>query len=124
MSEPFNLDAVLGEPFTFTFDGAEYVLPVDVPWDVSQLLNDGKAQDAMRILLGDDQWRRLEESPKTFGTRSFVEVVGAYMKHLGLREGESEASPSSSNGTDGQLRPTSSATTTPTSAGSVTVRAG
>jgi hypothetical protein len=120
----FDLDAVLGLPFTFTFDGEEYELPVDVPWNVSELLSEGKPEEAFRLLLGPDQWQRLDDAPKVFGPKAFTAVLGAYMEHLGLREGESQASPSSSNDTDGQSRPTSAATTAPISAGSLTVLTG
>lgn len=124
MSEPFDLDAYLGGPFTFTFDGQEYSLPPDVSWNASELLANGKPEEALHELLGDDQWQRLEDSPKVFGPRSFTGLVDRYMAHLGLREGEAEASPPSSEPTGEQLRQTSSGSTTSTSPGSSMVLTG
>ena len=120
----FDLDAVLGLPFTFTFDGEEYTLPPDIEWSTTQTLTEGKPDVALRRLLGEEQWQRLEDSPKVFGTRSFTAVLDAYTEHLGLRMGEAEASPSSSENTDGQSRRTSSGTTESTSGGSLTVLTG
>jgi hypothetical protein len=108
----FDLDAVLGEPFTFTFDGEEYALPVDVDWETTKLLTAGEPEEALHRLLGDDQWSRLEESPKVFGTRSFTKLLDAYMEHLGLRDvGESSASSPSSVNTAEQSRRTFSGST-------------
>ena len=124
MSEPFDLDAYLGGPFTFTFDGQEYSLPPDVSWKASDLLASGDPKGALRELLGEEQWQRLDASPKSFGPRSFTGLVDRYMKHLGLSEGESEASPPSSANTAGPSKPTFSGTTEPTSGGSLTVLTG
>jgi len=124
MSEPFNLDAALGDPFRFTFCGEEYSLPPDITWAAGDLLSDGKIQEGIRELLGEDQWARLQEAPQPFGTRSFTAVLTAYNAHLGLDSGESEASSPSSADTVGQSRRTSSASTAPTSAGSLTVLTG
>jgi hypothetical protein len=107
----FDLDAALGLPFTFTFDGQEYTLPPDVDFDTITALQSEHLQDAFAGLLGPEQWQRLDASPKVFGARAFTAVMKEYLTHLGLGMGESSASPPSVQNTPVPSRRTFSDTT-------------
>lgn len=120
----FDLDALLGLPFTFTFCGEEYTLPPDVEFATIDELQAGHPDAAFRRLIGEDQYARMKAAPGTFGARALTAVLEQYMIHLGLREGESEASPDSSQNTPAPSRPIYSVTTAHPSPGSVTAHTG
>jgi hypothetical protein len=107
----FNLDAELGLPFVFTFGGEEFSMPPDVDFATIEKLKEGNPDAAMGLLLGAEQVARLEALPGVFGARAFKLTLDAYFEHLGIRQGESSGSASSSTSTAEPSKPTSSGTT-------------
>lgn len=99
----FDLDAAIaeaeGEPFEFTFGGEKYRLPYSPDLRAVAAMEQGKLTDAMRLLLGSEQWGRLLAADAVFNIPAFESLMAAYMKHCGLEPGESKASSPSSEST-------------------------
>lgn len=93
---PFDLDAIASEanaePFEFTFGGDTYTLPPSVDLRVVASLTSGDIADALKRLLGAEQWERLEASDAVFTAARFEALLNAYMAHNGLDVGEASAS--------------------------------
>lgn len=93
---PFDLDAVASEaarePFTFTFGGDTYTLPPDVDLRIIGSLTSGDITDALRRMLGEEQWKKLEASPAVLTSDRFSALLNAYLAHSGLNVGEASAS--------------------------------
>jgi hypothetical protein len=112
----FDLDAVAAEgqdePFRFRFGGEVYEMP---PLDLRQAakLDDtgGSAVDMFRLLLGDEQWQRMEAAEARLTQPMFLELLDRYTKHTGIDLGESPASSRSSRSTAGRSKRISSGTT-------------
>lgn len=98
---PFDLDAVVAEgegtaePFCFTFGGDSYQLPPRIDIRAIALLTKGEVGDALKVLLGPDQYQRLLASPAVFDDTKFAALVEAYAQHQSVSTGESSASTSS-----------------------------
>lgn len=100
----YDLDAVLAEreeksPFTFPFDGAKYVLPPRPDIRAAAALSAGRLDDGLRLLLGTEQWDRMQASTKVFDDEALVGLLDAYMAHTGEDLGKSKASTRSSRNT-------------------------
>ena len=98
----FDLDKVAAEadgtaePFEFTFGGDLYQLPPRMDVRALGLFTKGEVGDALKIMLGVDQYARLLESPAVFDDTRFAALMEAYAAHQGTTAGESSASTSSS----------------------------
>lgn len=93
MPEVFDLDAVAAEangtePFRFTFGGEQYEMPAVVDIRVVAALTTGDVGAALRRLLGEDQWARMEASDAVFDQARFKALLEAYMAHGGSTLGE------------------------------------
>jgi hypothetical protein len=100
----FDLDAVAAEvdeaePFRFTFGGDSYELPPRIDIRAIALLTKGEVGDALKVLLGPDQYERLLASPAVFNDTRFAALVEAYAQHQSVSTGELSASTSSSAST-------------------------
>lgn len=116
-SAPFDLDAVIAEreertPFEFTFGGELFVLPPSVDVRVVAALSGERFDDALRMLLGSEQWARLQAVEAVFDFAALEALFQVYGEHLGEDlTGEAAASTRSSRRTAKRSRPTSSGTT-------------
>lgn len=90
--KPFDLDALdveaMGTPFTFTFGGEEYELPVVADLAVGELLTDGDWSGAIRKMLGPGQWARVVASDAVLDMTRAIELVNAFTAHIGTTAGE------------------------------------
>jgi hypothetical protein len=119
-----NLDALdsEGEPFPFEFGGEMYELPPQFDLRVGALFADEKPFEALELMLGPDQWRRLLAAPQTLTPNKLQALFAAWAEHSGITPGESSASTGSSGSTGRPSKPTSNGSTPRPSRGSVTVR--
>lgn len=112
MSEVFDLDALevedeAAEPFTFTFQGERYEMPLVGQMDFADQLNleESTLSQSLQIILGDEQFERLLDARiKTGRMRALIEAWNA---HQGLEPGKSQASSRRSGNTDAKSRRTS-----------------
>ena len=100
----FDLDKVIDErepakPFTFKFDGELYSLPARPDMLAAAALEGERLDEGFRLLLGTDQYARIQASEKVFDDVALVAMMTAYEKHIGENLGESEASATSSRNT-------------------------
>jgi hypothetical protein len=94
--QPFDLDACLAEgdearePFPFTFGGEEFVLPHpdDVGITALNALNEGNSAKGLRLLLGEDQWGRLDGLDAAFTASAFRRLAEAWKGHYAVDLGE------------------------------------
>ena len=99
--QPYVLEAIQREadpnPWPFVFDGETYYLPSD--WDIRAMaaFTGGRLDDAFLILLGDEQWQRMQASPRIFGAAQLEALMTSYSQAIGvdlekaLRSGQSSA---------------------------------
>lgn len=111
--EPFNLDAVGADikSFRFTFGGQSFELPslAVLPFDVALRYTQAEEHEALKLLLGDEQWERfIALSPSFVQVR---ELAAQWFAFQGITPPESLASTGSSESTAEQSRQTSSGTT-------------
>jgi hypothetical protein len=87
----FDLDAVANEanaePFKFTFGGQRYEMPGTVDIRVVTSLTAGDLEAALRLLLGDEQWAKIQASPAVLDHVKFQSLLAAYMEHTGMTLG-------------------------------------
>lgn len=92
----FDLDAAVreagGEPFAFDFGGEHYELPPQVDLRAAAAFSDARLEDGLRLLLGAEQWQRLQASPAVFSVSALKALLDAYGAHMGQTVGESQAS--------------------------------
>ena len=117
--KPYHVDAVLreadGDAWPFEFGGETYTLPSDFDMRAAVALQANRIEDALRIMLGEEQWDRLCASPYVFGAKQLDDIMSAYTEALGIDVGESQASSGSSSSTPTPLKRTSRGTTKRTS---------
>lgn len=111
-----DLDAIQNEaddkPFEFTFGGDTYTLPPRIDMRAVGAMSEGRVGDALRMMLGAEQWKRIQQAEAVLDDRKLGALMEAYAEHNGVTVGESSASVSSSASTRGRSKPTSSGTTT------------
>lgn len=93
----YDLDAVIAEatprePFRFKFGGEAYELPASPDLRAFAALTAERLDDGFRLLLGPDQWSRLQASDSVFDQTAFEHLIVAYQEHVGADLGESGAS--------------------------------
>lgn len=100
----FDLDAVANEAtateFTFRAGGQIFtaISPDEADWQATTDTDTpGGLRAFMRELLGDEDYERFCEVRVT--NKQLGDLIGAAQKHYGIKTGESQASPRSSNGT-------------------------
>lgn len=112
-----DLDALVeedepGEPFGFTFDDYDYELPPEMDIRAVAAIASGRLDDGLRMLLGPDQWQRLQDSPKVLSSKTLTRLFEAYAAHTnGVSVGESSASTGSAKNTGRPSKRTSNAST-------------
>jgi hypothetical protein len=115
LGDVYDLDALEHEaeeePFFFRFGGEEYVLPPHLDIRAAAALGGGRIDDGLRILLGAEQWTRLQQADAVFDDRHLVALLEEYSSHIGVTLGELPASPSSLPSTAGPSKRTSRGTT-------------
>lgn len=91
MGDVFDLDAIEkeGEPFPWKFGGVDFEFPADPPIEALEFLAKGDAQMCLWVLLGKDEYERLDALPGRLGTRQFGALTDAYFKHVGIDQGKS-----------------------------------
>lgn len=105
MGEEFDLDAVQREgedgpgPFPFKFGGESFELAGELDVRVIAALDRGDLDRALRGLLGDDQYERLDSLPAVLDETRFKALLERYAEHRGVTLGESRASRRSSQST-------------------------
>ncbi len=59
----------LNAPITFEFDGESYTVAPAAEWDVEALeaFEDQKIITCVRMILGDEQWKRFKSKPRNMG---------------------------------------------------------
>jgi hypothetical protein len=96
-----NVDALVDElmqaenkePFEFDFGGEDYILPPHIDIRAVAAMSAGRLDDALRMLLGPDQWSKLQASPKVFNDMHLKVIMDGYAKYAGgVEAGESSAS--------------------------------
>ena len=99
----FDLDAAaaeaLGEPFRFTWRGAAYEMPNDMPIDVIRHLEAEDHIETIRAAVGVEAWDSMPVPP---GMRAAALLIDAWMGHLGIGRGKSSGSTDSSESTESE----------------------
>lgn len=98
-------------PWEFEFDGDIYSLPNDFDWRAAAKLTAGDMHGALEMLLGPEQWVKINESPKIFGLTALGELIQAWCADIGVDLGEFQASPPASSKTVAPSRRTSNGST-------------
>lgn len=92
----FDLDALeveaSGEPFVFTFDGKQYIVPAILDLRVTDALSRGNYSAAVRCLVGEQQWASIVESDAVLDTARADLLIRAFGEHIGATRGKSSAS--------------------------------
>lgn len=106
--EVFDLSAAVAEkraegekrkPYTFNFGGEKYELPPYMDMLVIAYLAEGQMMSALRKLLGEEQWQRLNDSEEILDDVGLELLFNGYAKHTGQDLGKSRASTRSSRDT-------------------------
>lgn len=84
----FDLDKVLaeeepGEPYEFTFDGEKYALPPEMDVRAVAAISGGRLDAGLRLLLGEEQWEKIQASPKTLTLKGLESLFDDYAEHTG-----------------------------------------
>jgi hypothetical protein len=112
----YKVEAVTREadpqPWEFEYGGEVYQLPSDIDMRVVAALDGGRLDDAFRMLLGPEQWARLQDSECMFGPQQFGDLMQAYFEDLGLDQAKPLASTVSSKSTETRSKPISNGRTT------------
>lgn len=97
---PFDLDAIeveaVGEPFRFTLGGTEYTVPIVVDFRVSAYLADNDWGNAIRVMVGPEQWSQINAGTEPLTLERSMAIVEQFTKHIGTTAGKSSASTPSS----------------------------
>jgi hypothetical protein len=100
-----------GDGWDFEFDGEVYTLPSDFDMRAAIALTTGALEEGLRILLGQEQWERIDASSKVFGMRELRRMLAAYCTEIGVDLGEFGASSGSSRRTVAPSKRTSNGST-------------
>lgn len=120
----FNLSAVEAEasteqpaPFEFDFGGEHFTMPVSIDVRARIAASEGNLALAVKLMLGDSQYRRLVQVPEVLDDTRLGALISAWAEHSRSASlGESEASTVSSKSTAKRSRRTSDGSTSSTSA--------
>ena len=112
----FDLDALAAEaegvsPFEFTFGGESYQLPGQFDMRAAAALSAGKVYEGLELLLGGDQWARMQTAEQVLTDAMLGALLDRYAEHTGVSLGESSASTSSSASTVRPSKRTSNGST-------------
>lgn len=112
----FDLDALAAEadgaaPFEFTFGGEGYQLPGSFDMRAAAALSAGKVYEGLELLLGVDQWARMQAADQVLTDAMLGALLDRYAEHAGVSLGESSASTSSSKSTVRPSKRTSNGST-------------
>lgn len=112
-----DLDALVNEakgvPFRFKFGGDVYDLGSHMDVRAATLMTKGDIDAAMRILMGNEQWQRMMDSPQLLTAEAFVAIFNGFAAHSGVDLPNSSDSASSSPSTAEPSKQTSNGTTPP-----------
>ena len=93
MSDKFDLNALEvegenAEPFEFTYEGESFTMPTaaGMTWQDQLALERADQLEALRLILGDEQYDRFEKLPMSVGRLSAL--IEAWQAHQGLQPGE------------------------------------
>lgn len=90
MTEPLNLDeiaATVVEPFAFVFGGQDFQFPSDPDVVVWELLAANQLQSFLAVLLGDEDYKRMDEIPTATASMTkerLTALIEGYQRHLGF----------------------------------------
>jgi hypothetical protein len=98
-------------PWEFDFDGDRYSLPPDFDMRAAAKLTNGDLHGALEMLLGAEQWQRLQASPKIFSLEELGKLLQSWASDIGVDLGEFTASPPSSRRTVTPSKRTSNGST-------------
>jgi hypothetical protein len=112
----FDLDALAAEaegvtPFEFKFGGEMYELPGSFDMRAAAALSAGKVYEGLEMLLGADQWSRMQAAEQVLTDTMLGGLLDRYAEHAGVSLGESSASTSSSASTVRPSKRTSNGST-------------
>src|SRR5689334_15185887 len=81
-----------GEPFPFTVDGEVFTFPAPlaIDWHVMAAIAEGELAQAVKMLLGDEDFARFDKIPLTLADLNAL--FEAYGRSAGIDVGESLAS--------------------------------
>jgi hypothetical protein len=90
-TDVFDLDAFEkeGDPFAWSFGGTTFTFPADPPVEAIEYLSKGDLQMSLWLLLGKDEYERLDALEARLTTGKFGALVDAYFKHVGVDLGKS-----------------------------------
>ena len=85
MGEPLDLDAIAGDDdYPFTFGGEQFTLTGEPDVAVWELLNKGEFRAALYLVLGEEQYDRLDDLPTVLSHKRLLALFTGYEKHLGI----------------------------------------
>lgn len=117
MAEMLDVDALMaeasGEPFQFKFGGDVYTLPFSPDMRAIAAMSAGRLDDALRMMLGADQWERLQQVDAVFDTRALQAIMDGYASHVGVNLPNSSGSTGSSSSMVKPSKRTSNGSTRP-----------
>lgn len=99
MAEPFDLDALdvdtADQPFTFRWNGQVFTMATfkQMEWRRQIEFDNVPLVDAMRELVGNEQFEALNEKPMSRGR--FNQLLDAWYEYQGIDRGEGRASSNS-----------------------------
>lgn len=113
--EIFDANALIVEsdrkPFRFQFGGETFELPPKVDMLAASRMRKGDLDGALRKMLGEEQYERLDDLEEVFDEDVFEGVMDAWARHVGISPGKSRGSGGSSRNTGQRSKRTSRGTT-------------
>lgn len=95
----FDLDALTveetTEPFYFQFGGETFAIATHYDPRIFRRFDQGDLAGALRLMLGNEQFDRLDAIDKPFDERHLEPLIRAWAEHAGTTTGEASASSSS-----------------------------
>lgn len=90
-ADVFDLDAIEkeGKPFRWKFGGSLFSFPPNPPIAAIEYLSKGDLQMALWLLLGEEEYERLDALPKLMDDEEFRQLVERYFSRVGAPLGKS-----------------------------------